>query len=219
MTPVDICNVALGLIGQSATIASIDPPEQSNEAQKAALFWPSVRDQTLAAHTWSFAVRRIGLALSSVTPPTPWLYTYAKPGDCVKFIGVRDPNAIDDAKNEACRLGSESGAEVIYSNIELAVGVWVHREVNSALYPPSLVVAQQYLMASRLAGPIITGTAGMQAADSMLQKGMGYLKMAKTEDASQGNLKDMQNVSTYKASQLEARGATTETSASRILRS
>ena len=40
----DICNMALGHLGDSATVASIDPPEGSAQAEHCARFYPMVRD-------------------------------------------------------------------------------------------------------------------------------------------------------------------------------
>lgn len=210
-TALNICNVALSLIGQNVTIASINPPEQSVEAEKCALFWPGVRDQILAAHTWSFAIERQALALLSVTPPTPFQYAYAYPGDCIRFIGVRGPSATDDLVNDNCRIGSESGAQAIYTNTENAVGVFIKRQSEATLYGPSMVVAAQYLMASRLAGPIIQGMPGMQVAKEMLQLYAEYLAMAKKEDAAQSRLRDVNRPQDYQASQLAARGANSVT--------
>ena len=206
-TALDISNVALSLIGQNVTIASINPPEQSVEAEKCALFWPGVRDQILAAHTWSFAIERQSLALLGVTPPAPFQYAYAYPGDCIRFIGVRNPSATDDLVNDDCRLGSEDGARAIYTNTENAVGVFIKRQSEATLYGPSMVVAAQHLMASRLAGPIIQGVPGMQVAKEMLQLYIEFLTIAKREDAAQSRLRNTGDNDKYKAGQLAARGA------------
>ena len=44
---VDICNLALGHLGDSATVATIDPPEGSAQAEHCARFYPIARDARL----------------------------------------------------------------------------------------------------------------------------------------------------------------------------
>jgi len=210
-TPVDICNVALAHIGHKATVVSIDPPESSNEAEYGALFWPTVRRSTLSSHSWGFATVRVSLASLAITPPTPWLYAYAKPSNCVRFLGIKEPNASDDIPFSDYREGRQNNQTVIYSNVETAVGVYVEDVTDSQLYLPELITAQEYLMAAKYAGPIIKGTEGMNVGRSMLEIGMNYLAEAKRIDASQTNNSDVTSPSTYKAGQLQARGISSVT--------
>ena len=59
---VDICNLALARLGDSATVASIDPPEGSAQSEHCARFYPLARRQIFEAHNWSFLIRREKLA-------------------------------------------------------------------------------------------------------------------------------------------------------------
>ena len=153
----------------------------------------------------------ISLASLAITPPTPWLYAYAKPSNCVRFLGIKEPNASDDIPFSDCREGRQNNQTVIYSNVESAVGVYVEDVTDAQLYLPELVTAQEYLMAAKYAGPIIKGTEGMKVGRSMLEIGMNYLAEAKRIDASQTNNSDVTSPSTYKAGQLQARGASIAT--------
>jgi hypothetical protein len=47
---IDICNLALSHIGQAADVSSIDPPENSIEAEYCARFYPMARDTLLEAY-------------------------------------------------------------------------------------------------------------------------------------------------------------------------
>jgi hypothetical protein len=93
---VDICNMALGHLGDDATVASLDPPEGSAQAEHCARFYPMARDAMLDAHKWGFATRRASLALLSETPPSPWRYAYAQPADALNLISMLAPDAADD---------------------------------------------------------------------------------------------------------------------------
>ena len=59
---VDICNLALAHLGDSATVASINPPEGSAQAEMCQRFYPIARDSLLEMHNWGFATRRKALA-------------------------------------------------------------------------------------------------------------------------------------------------------------
>lgn len=101
VSPIDISNRSLGVIGTRSSIVSFD--ENSNEARNCALFYTSTRDQLLRMARWNFARRMITLTLLKAAPGTPenpnpppngvwngatmpqipWLYSYAYPPDCL----------------------------------------------------------------------------------------------------------------------------------------
>lgn len=212
-TPVDICNVGLGLIGHRTRIASIDPPESSIEAEYGELFWPTVRRSVLSSHTWSCATERVTLASLAITPPTPWTYAYAMPAEALRFVGVKDPNSTDDIPYSDCRIGRQSDQTVIYTDVENAVGVYIVDVANTVLYPPMLITALEQMMASKFAGPIIKGVEGMRVSDAWEKKAMATISEAKRLDAAQTLNHDVTSPGTYKAGHLQARGVsdTTET--------
>lgn len=216
----DICNAALAHIGQRTIVASIDPPEQSTEAEYCALFWPLVRDEALASHTWSFATVRAVLAdlTASSAPPAAYEYSYGLPAECLKFIGVRASLAEDDTINKNCRLGSDGTRTLIYTDVEDAVGVYVSRVTNATRYQPLLVRALEFMLAARLAPPIIKGFDGMRVGDVFDKKAEAALAKAQTADANQTRERDVTDPQIHKPSHLEGRGyATVEPS--KIVRS
>lgn len=104
---IDICNLALGHLGDDATVSSISPPEGSIQAEHCARFFPIARDLTLEAHEWGFATRRANMAMlgsaatsdigaTGIAPPPEWLYVYQLPSDCRNIIKLRDPNVPPD---------------------------------------------------------------------------------------------------------------------------
>ena len=70
---VDICNLALAHLGDTATVASIDPPEGSAQSEHCARFYPIARDSLLEMHAWNFSMRRINLAQLTNSWPE-WQY-------------------------------------------------------------------------------------------------------------------------------------------------
>lgn len=208
---VAICNMALSRIGQAVTISSIDPPEQTEEAQLCAQYWPQVRDMTLSAHAWSFATVRadLGDLTASYPPTTAFEYTYAYPSDCLRLIGVRVPKPVNDIDFEDVDIGAASdGTQLIYSNTKNASAVYIRQVTDSAVYSAQLVEAQIYYLASYLAGTIIKGVDGMRVADAMRERGERDLLKAQTLDKRQARNSTVQDATQQKASWLNARGAT-----------
>lgn len=203
----DICNNALNLIGQGVVVSSIDPPEASIEAQLCARFWPLVRDKALEAYAWPFAVNRVALTdlTDTYPPPADYEFTYDWPSDCIRLIGVRDPESTDDNKNERMTAGASGAQRLIYSETENAVGIYIKRVTNATLFPPGLVTALEYMLASKLAGPIVKGSEGMRLSAELL--GMAEREMTRAARlalvaSAPINISD---VSTYKPSWLQVR--------------
>jgi hypothetical protein len=105
MSEVTICNLALSHLGDTATVASIKPPDSSVQAQLCARFYYIARNSLLEMQQWSFATKRVQPA--QLTLPTftdedgntnngPWAYAYAVPGDMLAALAVIDPDAVDD---------------------------------------------------------------------------------------------------------------------------
>jgi hypothetical protein len=92
---VDICNLALAHLGDNATIASIDPPEGSAQAEHCQRFYPIARDTLLEMHSWSFSTKRAyGAEVENTW--SMWEYAYAMPNDASDIIAVIPPEARDD---------------------------------------------------------------------------------------------------------------------------
>ena len=89
---VEICNFALGLTGSRAVIAAID--ENSKEAYHCNLHYESARDAALRARPWRFAKKYQVLA-DVGSPPSPWLYRYRYPADCLKARHIQKATTED----------------------------------------------------------------------------------------------------------------------------
>lgn len=87
LTPVDICNQALALVGQKETIASLS--ENATPAIVCSVLYEDTRDEALADAPWPFARRRALLGLLTETR-TGWKNAYQLPGDCVAPLYVHN---------------------------------------------------------------------------------------------------------------------------------
>jgi hypothetical protein len=207
---VDICNLALGHLGDNATVASISPPEGSAQAEHCSRFYPIARDSLLEMHNWAFAMRRANLALLTSNWPE-WLYAYAVPADAVNIISVLPPDAQNDYStylSPADTMGyyannapitaagryvpqpfnleiGDDGNEIIYTNQENAMLRYTTLITDTTKYTPLFTLTLSYHLASMLAGPIIKGEVGAAEAKRMAGIMMLYLGQARASDSNQ----------------------------------
>lgn len=182
---VDIVNLALGHLGDEAGVSSISPPDGSVQASHAQRFYPIARDVLLQSHTWGFATTRKSLAVLSISElPPEWAFAYAKPTS-LRMVAVfpaqvtAAPNdgSIFDQSEFVARAQAypfnmetlEDGTEVIYSNVQDAIGLFIRQVTDSTKFSPLVVAALARLLASYLAGPILKGKAGIEVAAKHLE--------------------------------------------------
>jgi len=206
---IDICNLALGHLGDVATIASIDPPEGSAQAEHCARFYPIARDSLLELHTWGFATKRVQLAQLGTGWPE-WDYSYAQPADALNIIAVLPPYATDDYSTGAASVSiavggsyipqpfsceiDANGADVIYTDQAEAVLRYTALVTDPTKFSPLFIVALSWQLASMLAGPILKGDAGAAEAKRCAAMAQAYLSKAKESDAGQRRINPQHNV-------------------------
>lgn len=206
---IDICNLALGHLGDTATVASLDPPEGSAQAEHCARFYPIARDSLLEMHPWGFATRRVTLAQLGTGWPE-WSYSYAQPADALNIIAVLPPDATDDYSQGlsnvpvaaggsyvpqafSCEVDA-NGADVVYTDQEGAVLRYTVIVEDTTKFSPLFVMALSWHLASLLAGPIIKGEAGANEAKRCAAVMQYYLSQATESDAAQRRIAPRHNV-------------------------
>lgn len=85
---VKIANMALSHIG-AGSIESLT--EDSAEAEACDLWFDYSRKQALEASDWTFARRRLTLAVDADDPPSEYSYRYQYPSDCVNIRHLVNP--------------------------------------------------------------------------------------------------------------------------------
>ena len=182
---VDICNLALARLGDNATVASIDPPEGSAQAEHCARFYAIARDSLLEMHAWKFATRRVQLAKLTV-PSWDWSFAYAEPTGALKLLGVLSATASNDDETQSYEAESDTnGTAIILTNQEGASLRFVARVTDTTKFSPLFVDALAWLLASYLAGPVLKGDAGAAMAKACLQSFLLAFSNAKVSDANQ----------------------------------
>ncbi|WP_288080813.1 hypothetical protein [Pseudomonas sp.] len=212
---VDICNLALAHLGDTATVSSINPPEGSAQAEHCARFYPIARDSLLEMHTWGFATTRVTLASIGSSWPE-WKYCYAAPSDMLNALGILDPYASDDyaagnnygfTQTGVPLIGSGTytpqpfameslpdGTPVIYTNQDGAVLRYTRTVTDTTLFSPLFIDALGWSLASYLAGPLIKGDAGAAEAKRCYAAFQLAFGKAAVSDANQRRTQVSQNV-------------------------
>lgn len=206
---VDICNLALGHLGDVANVAVINPPDGSAQSEHCQRFYPLARDTLLEMSDWTFATRRAALA-ALATPASSWAYAYALPANCLTMFAILDPAAQDDYSTG---LSADSyaygytgvtvvdrgtytaqpfvvetladGTEVVLTNQINAVGRFTLRITDTSKFSNLFVDALAWLLAAHLAGPVLKGTAGIAAAKSCMDNFKTAFLLTGNDDAKQ----------------------------------
>lgn len=181
---VDICNLSLSYLGDRANISAIDPSDGSHQSDLCVRFYPIARDALLAMHAWSFATKRVALALRDADDEQPqeWDYCYAVPNDCVNVISILpqqgsgaatltsfppditiNTNASgDENTQEFVQETLQDGTPVIFTNIEDAKARYTVRVSDTTKFKPLFITALARFLASMLSGPILKGETGIK---------------------------------------------------------
>ena len=211
---VDICNEALSHLGDNATVSSISPPEGSAQAEHCARFYPSCLATLLEMHPWAFATKRIALA-QVANPSSTWAYAYAQPNNCVNLLSVLDPAAADDYSAPSRRSAgypydnmvaglytpqdfspetNDAGDDILLTNQAGAVLRYTCLITDTAKFTPMFKETLTWMLASKLAGPVLKGDSGRKAALQCMQTAMSWFGRATDSDASSRKATPQQHV-------------------------
>lgn len=203
---VDLCNLALAHVGHDAKVTSIDPATTTEE-KLCAQFYPLARDGLLEMHRWAFAVRRVALTALAESPTTSWAYAYGVPADALQPFTVLPPEATDDymappASSTGLDVDSLGlspqkvpvqfqveddgfGNRILLANVEDAVLRYTARVVDVGSYSAQFKTALSYMLASKLAGPLVGGSEGRLVAERMLGLAQLWVNKATQHDGTQ----------------------------------
>jgi hypothetical protein len=208
---VDICNLALANIGDTASVSSIKPPDGSVQAEQCARFYPIARNALLEMASWGFATTRVPLALADVNPSSTWLYAYKCPSDAINLLSVIPPDANDDyseyfyppqncpypqgampmqvaamyAPQPYAQETALDGTMLILTNAENAVLRYTKLITDTSRFSPLFVTSLSWLLSSMLAGPLIKGDAGAMESKRCAAMFEAWEAKAEASDANQ----------------------------------
>lgn len=184
----DVCNLALSLIGDSGGVTSLDPLDGSAQAVHCARFFPIAFDEVLKMRKWTFASRRLDLTELAVDSPWPqWPFAYVLPHDFLRPIQLLPPGALDDnivrQDNTFFDLGNTT-APFSGAPVSMPMSVEVDAQGRSVLYTVQQFAVLRYVarmpvrscpqefktpvawrLAEMLSGAIIKGPEGAAQAE------------------------------------------------------
>ncbi len=153
MNATDICNIALGAIGQG-TIDSIN--EQSEAARACKLYYGLTRQNLLSMYPWEFAHKNIKLALLDKTTPG-WNYTYAFPAGALVIRKIYDTpfaKEKDNGNPTYSVVAVTENQKAICTDIKDAYCDFTFDVENAAIFPPTFTQALAYSLAAALSYPL-----------------------------------------------------------------
>lgn len=141
---IDICNRALGLLGQSSITSFAD---DNRVAQICAQLYPAARDKCLEDRKWSFALTRVIIAPLTVPPAFEYANQFQIPSDCLILRSVTSSDTRDRTKwvREGDRILTDIGE--IYVTYSRTV-------TNPDLYTNGFIEALVFKLAADMAIPI-----------------------------------------------------------------
>lgn len=212
MTDVDICNLALGYIGDAANVSSIAPPDGSAQSIHCARYYPLAVSLLLEGHEWGFVTTRAELVPVSYDYDN-WQFAYGLPSYCNQVISVIPQYEYDAQLDWSSGWGSydwswngwypfeqrtqgkwpfmletnPDGVLVILSNAIDPVCRYITSQFSSTSFPAQFSEALAWRLASMLAGPIIKGDAGAAESKRCMQMFAATIGQAQMQDANQQN--------------------------------
>lgn len=175
MNATEICNIALGAIGQGRIVSMT---EESEQARNCKLYYDIIRQSLLTMYPWEFAHRNAKLALLDRETPG-WNYTYAYPAGALVIRKIFDKQFADRKDNGEpvyTTLTVNESQKVICTNIEEAYCEFTFDVENAAMFPPTFTQALAYSLAASLAYPLSASSSLQQQNYQLAQNAIELAK-------------------------------------------
>jgi len=176
---VDICNGALGRLGQDVRISALS--DATKHARACNAVFQRVVDYVFSDAVWPFTIKQVALSLLG-DGDNGWVYRYAYPSDCMTAIALTDGTGARRYRDtSASSLGEtpigaeyevvygDNNAAAILTDLEGAWLVYSARVNEIGRYPPLFVDALICRLAVELA-PVIAGDVGIRMLQMLEQK-------------------------------------------------
>lgn len=212
-TSVDICNLALSILGDDGTVVSLIPPNCSDQAGHCARWYPVALRRILESNPWSFATKRSQLTKLNNVDASIYGYkgAYALPSQFMRALKIEsaeylsegiDSDLYPELGHFELGLVENNTNRVLFCNVTDPVLTYVAYVDNASLFPGYFVDALMLLLASYLYGPVKRADTTSQTVVNIMKQYEAALTKAKTEDA---QISMRRREAHYLASQLRAR--------------
>ena len=188
------------MLGDPASVSSIDPPDGSPQAGHCSRWYPIALRRLLEEHAWSFATVKAtpSQLADEKLEPTGFQYSFAVPSQCIRILGVEDSTYHEPMEYIAMR---RDNVPAILTNQPDPVITYVAYVDTPAIFPNYFIDALVVRLAAYLVGPLRRSDASSQTAVGLLKLYEQALSEAKTADSLSG----VRRQDKYVAAQLRAR--------------
>lgn len=198
---VDVCNLALSFIGDTALVTSIDPPNGTTQSRMCAQFYLQALQSTLEMHSWEFATRKASLEQVlfdgvATTDREDWDYCYKLPARFLRAISVLPPSVLDDytqSVNFSIEVNAD-GILCLYTDQEQAALRYTELPSSPKMWSPNFRMVVAWHLASMLAGPLIKGDVGAAESKRCVQMMAAYMGKASSADSNDRRVHPDHNV-------------------------
>ena len=171
-TAVSICSNASLMLGQGA-IASLEPPDATQQASLAANLYPSIRNAILRSHTWNCTIKRVILPPTETPPAFDWAYAFNFPDDWIRTtqVGLKD-----------CPVDYDIEGRQFLCNDSVFYLVYQFLNIVEATYDPMLVEVLTLAMKAALAYPMTKSQSVADSAKTELKEKMRQARNVDGQD-------------------------------------
>lgn len=152
---ISIANRALLSVGARAQISSLNPSDGSNEGNTISVLWAPTFEELGRTAPWNCLTKQQTLTLLMAAkgtpenplgttlsiPPTPWLYAYAYPSECLLFRFVTPSLPVDASGSVPATTLSNSSGTWLFNSGQIPFAVSTTIDSNSN--PLSIVLTNQ----------------------------------------------------------------------------
>ena len=167
---VEICNLALTKIGEEPITALT---EDSKAGRLCNVHFNRVRNMTLRAHSWNFAIKRDNLAKSTIVPEYKFTAQFALPDDLIRLL---DTNLLNDHDYKV------EGRFILCSTDTLKIK-YIAEIIDPSFFDELFIEALSCKLASELAIPLADN---LNMADFQATQYAAKLRTARSVDATEG---------------------------------
>jgi len=131
---VQICNQALTKLGAERITDLLD---DTRNARVMNAIYTAKRDAELAAHPWTFAIKRAEVPASSTAPAFGWAYSYPMPTDFLRLVEIGQDYVFYDVETPAFQVESDpsTGRQAILTDQSSPLQIrYVYRVTNPGLH-------------------------------------------------------------------------------------
>ena len=196
---VDICNMALNLLGDEATVVSVFPPEGSMQARMVATAYPFALNSLLESFDWTFARRSVVCSPLETATTDGWRYAFILPSDCLRVRSLRmkerdEPYAPvghvygywdGDSNDIEYTLGVVDKQRVVFTDAYAPVVRYTSKNTEPDLFSPSFATALAYKVALLVAGKMIGDENGVKRVSSLEKSVAREMALARSYDVAQ----------------------------------